>query len=163
MKISNIVYMGYSNGQLETSSGTGRGERGEPGLPGIGFNLTDDGDFDLDCKRLTDVADPVNDQDAVTKKYLDDHVSRNAASKAYVDTENSKQDIAINSKAEKDEVALLNAKNNIYMNNNRIFNLPTPNGLQQPATKGYVDQKNSQQDIASNSKADKSYVDDENA
>ena len=32
--------MGYSNGQLETSSGTGQGERGEPGLPGIGFNLT---------------------------------------------------------------------------------------------------------------------------
>ena len=32
MKISNIGYMGYSNGQLETSSGTGRGERGEPGV-----------------------------------------------------------------------------------------------------------------------------------
>ena len=89
--------MGYSNGQLETSSGTGRGERGEPGLPGIGFNLTDDGNFDLDSKRLTDVADPVDDQDAATKKYVDDH----AASKAYVDSENTRQDIAINSKAEK--------------------------------------------------------------
>ena len=33
------------------------------------------------------MADPVDDQDAVTKNYLDD--------------ENSKQDIAINSKAEK--------------------------------------------------------------
>ena len=66
--------MGYSNGQLETSSGTGKGERGEPGLPGIGFNLTDDGNFHLDTKRLTDVTDPVNDQDAVTKKYLNDKV-----------------------------------------------------------------------------------------
>ena len=46
--------MGYSNGQLETSSGAGRGERGEPGLPRIGFNLTDDGNFDLDSKRLTE-------------------------------------------------------------------------------------------------------------
>ena len=84
--------MGYSNGQLETSSGTGKGERGEPGLPGIGFNLDDDGNFDLDSKRLTDVADPVNDQESVTKKYVDD--------------ENSKQDIAINSKAEKNKVVM---------------------------------------------------------
>ena len=82
--------MGYSNGQLETSSGTGQGERGEPGLPGIGFNLTDDGNFDLDNKRLTDVADPVHDGDAATKKYVDD--------------ENARQDIAINSKAEGDRV-----------------------------------------------------------
>ena len=132
--------MGYSNGQLETSSGTGRGERGEPDLPGIGFNLTDDGNFDLDSKRLTDVADPVDDQDAATKKYVDD--------------ENARQDIAINSKAGKDEVALLSAKDNIDMSNFRIYNLPLPAGPRQPATKTYVDQKNIQQDIAINSKAE---------
>ena len=99
--------MGYSNGQLETSSGTGQGERGEPGLPGIGFNQTDDGNFDLDNKRLTDVADPVDDGDAATKKYVDDHISSDAASKKYVDDENARQDIAINSKAEGDRVLLL--------------------------------------------------------
>ena len=70
MKISKSIYMGYSNGQLETSSGIGQGEKGEPGLPEIGFNLTDDGNFDLDSKRLTDVADPVHDQDAATKNIL---------------------------------------------------------------------------------------------
>ena len=115
--------MGYSNGQLETSSGTGKGEKSEPGLPGIGFNLTDDGNFDLDSKRLTDVADPVDDQDAATKKYVDDH----AASKAYVDTENSKQDIAINSKAEKDKVLLLDGtqamSGDIQMGTKKIINL----------------------------------------
>ena len=146
--------MGYSNGQLETSSGTGRGERGEPGLPGIGFNLTDDGNFDLDSKRLTDVADPVDDQDATTKKYVDDHIHSGAVSKKYVDDENARQDIAINSKAGKDEVALLSAKDNIFMNNFRIFNLPNPSGPNQPATKTYVDGKNTQQDIAINSKAE---------
>ena len=99
--------MGYSNGQLETSSGTGKGERGEPGLPGIGYNLTDDGNFDIDNKRLTDVADPVDDGDAATKKYVDDHISSAAASKKYVDDENTRQDIAINSKAEGDRVLLL--------------------------------------------------------
>ena len=146
--------MGYSNGQLETSSGTGQGERGEPGLPGIGFNLTGDGNFDLDSKRLTDVADPVDDGDAATKKYVDDHIHSGAVSKKYVDDENARQDIAINSKAGKDEVALLRAKDNIYMNNFKIFNLPNPSGPQQPATKAYVDQKNAQQDIAINRKAE---------
>ena len=104
--------MGYSNGQLETSSGTGQGERGEPGLPGIGFNLTDDGNFDLDSKRLTDVADPVHDGDAATKKYVDD--------------ENARQDIAINSKAEGDRVLLDGSKSmtgNLQMGKKKITDL----------------------------------------
>ena len=105
--------MGYSNGQLETSSGTGQGERGEPGLPGIGFNLTDDGNFDLDSKRLTDVADPVDDGDAATKKYVDD--------------ENARQDIAINSKAEGDRVLLLDGSKsmtgNLQMGEKKIVHL----------------------------------------
>ena len=105
--------MGYSNGQLETSTGTGQGERGEPGLPGIGFNLTDDGNFDLDNKRLTDVADPVHDGDAATKKYVDD--------------ENARQDIVINSKAEGDRVLLLDGSKsmtgNIQMGEKKIVHL----------------------------------------
>ena len=105
--------MGYSNGQLETSSGTEQGERGEPGLPGIGFNLTDDGNFDLDSKRLTDVADPVHDGDAATKKYVDD--------------ENARQDIAINSKAEGDRVLLLDGSKsmtgNLQMGKKKITDL----------------------------------------
>ena len=119
--------MGYSNGQLETSSGTGRGERGEPGLPGIGFNLDDDGNFDLDSKRLTDVADPVDDQDAATKKYVDDHISSGAASKKYVDDENAKQDIAINSEAERDGVLMLDGssmmKGNLHLDTYKIVDL----------------------------------------
>ena len=107
--------MGYSNGQLETSSGTGKGERGEPGLPGIGFNLTDDGNLDVDSKRLTDVGDPVDDQDAATKRYVDDHISSGAASKIYVDDENAKQDIAINSKAEGDEVLLFDGSKSMMV------------------------------------------------
>ena len=49
------------------SDSTGKGEKGDPGFPGIGFNLNDDGNFDLDGKRLTDVADPIDKGDTTTK------------------------------------------------------------------------------------------------
>ena len=99
--------MGYSNGQVQSSSDSGKAQKGDPGLPGIGFNLTVDGNFDIDSKTLTDVADPVDNGDAATKGYVDTKNSQqniainSKAEKAYVDSENSKQDIAINSKVEK--------------------------------------------------------------
>ena len=66
-----LLYMGYSNGLISQNIGTGKREKGDPGLPGIGFNFTDDDDdFDIDAKRLTDVADPVDDKDAATKKNM---------------------------------------------------------------------------------------------
>ena len=67
--------MGFSNGQLETLAATGKGEKGDPGLPGIGFILTDDGNFDIDSKRLTEVADLIDKNDAATKEYVDNNLS----------------------------------------------------------------------------------------
>ena len=66
--------MGYSNGILESDEKGGNGERGEQGLPGIGFKLTDDGNFDIDGKRLTDVSQPVDGRDATTKAYVDGEI-----------------------------------------------------------------------------------------
>ena len=66
--------MGYSNGLLESEVKGGSGERGEQGLPGIGFKLTDDGNFDIDGKRLTDVSQPVDGRDATTKAYVDSEI-----------------------------------------------------------------------------------------
>ena len=37
---------------LRLHQSTGKGERGDPGLPGIGFNLTDDGNFDIDGEEI---------------------------------------------------------------------------------------------------------------
>ena len=53
--------MVYSNGQLESEERGGRGEKGDPGLPGI------------DEKRLTDVADSIDEGDAVNLKVLSVH------------------------------------------------------------------------------------------
>ena len=66
--------MGYSNGLLESEVKGGSGERGEQGLPGIGFKLTDDSNFDIDGKRLTDVSQPVDSGDATTKAYVDGEI-----------------------------------------------------------------------------------------
>ena len=38
------------------------------GLPGVGFQLTDDGNYDIDGKRLTNVTDSIDDSDAVSLK-----------------------------------------------------------------------------------------------
>ena len=64
--------MSYSNGLLpsSTSSSTMSPQRG---LPGVGFKLTDDGDYDIDGKRLTNVADSIDDSDAVSLKVLKEH------------------------------------------------------------------------------------------
>ena len=66
--------MGYSNGILESDEKGGSGERGEQGLPGIGFKLTDDGNFDIDGKRLTNLSQPVDSGDATTKAYVDGEI-----------------------------------------------------------------------------------------
>ena len=66
--------MGYSNGILESDEKGGSGERGEQGLPGIGFKVTDDANFDIEGKRLTDVSQPVDSGDAATKAYVDGEI-----------------------------------------------------------------------------------------
>ena len=106
--------MSYSNGLLpSTSTSTNEPQRG---LPGIGFKLTSDGNFDINGKLLTNVAGPANGDDATNKNY--------------VDTENAKQNIAIADKASKSD---LNSKLNIdgsnsmtsdlNLNNNKVINI----------------------------------------
>jgi len=108
--------MGYSNGQVQTQSGSGTGEKGQKGDPGIGFNLTDDGNFDLDLKRLTDVAEPKDNSDVATK--------------SYVDTVTKEGLLLDGSQA---------MKADLKMGDKKITNLGTPTDGNDGATKGYVD------------------------
>ena len=62
--------MSYSNGMLSQSTSQG-GKDGKDGLPGVGFKLTSAGDFDLQRKRLTNVAAGTGNSDAVTKNQVD--------------------------------------------------------------------------------------------
>ena len=66
--------MSYSNGLLSetsTSQGGKDGKDGKDGLPGVGFKLTSSGDFDLQGKRLTNVAEGTENSDSVTKHQVD--------------------------------------------------------------------------------------------
>ena len=66
--------MSYSNGILSSPSAKGQPEPpGKPGVPGVGYKLTADGNFDIDAKRLTNVAESVDDNDAVSLKVLKEH------------------------------------------------------------------------------------------
>ena len=62
--------MSYSNGLLSESTSQG-GKDGKDGLPGVGFKLTSAGDFDLQKKRLTNVAEGTENSDSVTKHQVD--------------------------------------------------------------------------------------------
>ena len=52
--------------------------RGIQGAPGVGFNLTSSGDYDMINKKLKNVGAPSDNTDAATKKYVDDNSSGSA-------------------------------------------------------------------------------------
>ena len=63
--------MSYSNGLLSESTSSQGGKDGKDGLPGVGFKLTSVGDFDLQNKRLTNVAEGTEKSDSATKHQVD--------------------------------------------------------------------------------------------
>ena len=56
---------------LSESTASKGGKDGKDGLPGVGFKLTPSGDFDLQRKRLTNVAEGTTNSDAITKHQVD--------------------------------------------------------------------------------------------
>ena len=67
--------MSYLNGRLPAPSSSTISESIR-GLPGVGFKLTDDGDYDIENKKLRNVAEPESNDDSSTKRYVDTEVSK---------------------------------------------------------------------------------------
>ena len=64
--------MSYSNGKLpEDTFSHEKIIEIVKGLPGVGFKLTDDGDYDMQNKKLRNVDSPETNNDATTKSYVD--------------------------------------------------------------------------------------------
>ena len=63
--------MSYSNGLLSDQSHKSANKYVQRGLPGVGFKLTDTGDYDMQNKKLVNVDEGDNNQDVVNKHQLD--------------------------------------------------------------------------------------------
>ena len=89
--------------------------RGVQGAPGVGFNLTSTGDYDMVNKKLRNVGNPALNTDAATKKYVDENSGGGKTS-------------------------LLTIDSNIDMKDTyRILNLKAPSDADEPVTKKYAD------------------------
>ena len=134
--------------------------KGIQGAPGVGFNLTSDGDYDMVNKKLRNVGAPSTNTDAATKKYVDDNSTGTpSTSRLTVDSNIDMKDrfritnliTPLDSKDPATKYYVDNTfldrdgsypmKGNLNMDNNRIFNLPAPNGSNQPTPLVFTDLK----------------------
>ena len=60
--------------------------QGIQGAPGVGFNLTSTGDYDMVNKKLRNVGNPVSNTDAANKKYVDDNCGGGKTSSLTIDS-----------------------------------------------------------------------------
>ena len=68
--------MSCTNGILNHDDSQGLGKIGSRGLPGIGFKLDANNDYDMQNKKLVNVKQGTNNNDVVTKQYLDSEISK---------------------------------------------------------------------------------------
>ena len=137
--------------------------KGVQGAPGVGFNLTADGNYDMVGKKLTNVGAPTSDTDSATKKYVDTNSGGGKTSLLTVDSNidmksqfsitklktPSNNDDAANKKYVDDSKVdgsvflkldgTRKMTGNLDMNNKRIFNIPNPTGSKQPIPLAYGD------------------------
>ena len=139
--------------------------RGLHGAPGVGFNLTSDGDYDMVNKKLRNVGEPSVNTDAATKKYVDDNSSGSpATSRLTVDSDINMNDryrlLNLKTPTDADEASTKSYTDNLVNNKlddylkldgtiamygdfntggHKIINLRTPTSNSEPATKSYTD------------------------
>ena len=133
--------------------------KGIQGAPGIGFSLTADGNYDMNKKKLTNVAAPSDNTDAATKKYVDDNSGSFTTTGLTVDSNIDMKDryriLNLKHPVDADEPATKQYSDSKFldrdgsrtmigdlsMNNNKIIKVGTPTVNDDAATKKYVDDK----------------------
>ena len=134
--------------------------KGIQGAPGVGFNLTSSGDYDMINKKLRNVGAPSANTDAATKKYVDDNSSGSPkTSQLIVDSDIDMKDTyriknlstPLDAKDPTTKYYVDNTfldrdgsypmKGSLNMDNHRILNLPTPSGPKQPTPLAFTELK----------------------
>jgi hypothetical protein len=108
-------------------------------IDGSGQNIIMHREIDMSGKNITNMADPLVAQDAVTKIYADGISGRVSTNTQDILTVSGRISTAI-----QDLSGVLSEGNSagpytINMNNNKITNLATPTDISDATTKGYVD------------------------
>ena len=68
--------MSYTNGILNHVDSQGQRQIGSRGLPGIGFKLDANNDYDMQNKKLVNVKQGTNNNDVATKSQLDSEIAK---------------------------------------------------------------------------------------
>ena len=63
--------MSYSNGLLSSNNYHSSSSYHSVATAGVGFKLTSDGDYDMDTKKLTNLDEGVDSDDAITKHQME--------------------------------------------------------------------------------------------
>ena len=131
--------------------------RGIQGAPGVGFSLTADGNYDMLKRKLTNLGDGTDSNDAVTRKQLDSDgvgdITADINLKNSYNIKNSKKRTFNQLKADtKSLVSYEEVKENFIglneaeamqtyldMGDNFINRVKTPTSNDQPSNKSYVD------------------------
>ena len=126
--------------------------KGIQGVPGVGFSLTADGNYDISGKKLTNVGAPSNNTDAAPKIMLMTiPVDSNIDMKDRFRILNLKHPVDADEPATKqysdsrflDRNGSRTMIGNLSMNNNKIIKVGSPTANDDAATKKYVDDKSS--------------------
>ena len=148
--------MSFYNGILNHDDIHGSGQIGQRGLPGVGFKVDADGNYDIENKKLTNVQNGDMDHDVMVKSQIEGYVSNNFVAISGDTMTGSliipKDDYPI--RGDLNKVISYEAQREIFLSKKEggqmeqpidmggftINNLKSPTNPNHACTKGYIDQ-----------------------
>ena len=152
--------MSYSNGLLSDQSYQTANKYVQRGLPGVGFKLTDTGDYDMQNKKLVNVDEGDNNQDVVNKHQLDvglqtkpnktDVLLLDGTSHMVGDLDLRGNKIILPGEVDMDQKLITNLDTNENQDLSAVNMITLKNKVEPKADKNYVDGEIAKQRIANN-------------